>query len=49
MDARRVYSVPTDRRDGVICNQRVILNCFYSAKHPLYLFNFQPDRSDPLS
>src|SRR5450755_1402366 len=32
MDARRVYSGPTDRNSGVICDQRVMLNGFYSAK-----------------
>ena len=34
MDARRVYSGPTDRNSGVICDQRVMLNGFYSAKLP---------------
>jgi hypothetical protein len=33
MDARRVYSGPTDRNSGVICDQRVMLNGFYSAKN----------------
>ena len=33
MDARRVYSVPTQRDMGVICDQRVMLNGFYAAKH----------------
>ena len=33
MDARRVYSARTDRSSGVICDQRVMLNGFYSAKH----------------
>lgn len=33
MDARRVYSAPTNRRDGVICDQRIRLNGFYSARH----------------
>ena len=33
MDARRVYSAPVDRSSGVICDQRVMLNGFYSAKH----------------
>jgi hypothetical protein len=38
MDARRVYSGPTDRNGGVICDQRVMLNGFYSAKnYPDYL------------
>ena len=32
MDARRVYSAPTDRSTGVICDQRVMLNGHYSAK-----------------
>ena len=32
MDARRVYSSPTQRATGVICDQRVMLNGFYSAK-----------------
>jgi hypothetical protein len=33
LDARRVYSAPTDRTSGVMCDQRVMLNGFYSAKH----------------
>jgi Domain of unknown function (DUF4372)/Transposase DDE domain len=33
MDARRVYSHPADRTSGVICDQRVMLNGFYSAKN----------------
>jgi len=33
MDARRVYSAATDRSSGVICDQRVMLNGFYSAKN----------------
>jgi hypothetical protein len=33
MDARRVYSVPTDRTSGVICDRRVMLNGYYSAKN----------------
>ena len=32
MDARRVYSSATQRDTGVICDQRVMLNGFYSAK-----------------
>ena len=32
MDARRVYSSATQRDTGVICDQRVLLNGFYSAK-----------------
>ncbi len=38
MDARRVYSATTDRTSGVICDQRVMLNGFYSArKYPEHL------------
>jgi hypothetical protein len=33
MDARRVYSANTDRTSGVICDQRVMLNGYYSAKN----------------
>jgi len=33
MDARRVYSHAADRANGVICDQRVMLNGFYSAKY----------------
>jgi hypothetical protein len=32
-DARRVYSMPVERASGVICDQRVMLNGFYAAKH----------------
>src|ERR1019366_7054364 len=32
MDARRVYSATVDRITGVICDQRVMLNGYYSAK-----------------
>ncbi len=32
MDARRVYSAPTDQGTGVIADQRVMLNGHYSAK-----------------
>jgi hypothetical protein len=32
MDARRVYSAPTQRDTGVICDQRVMLNSPHSAK-----------------
>jgi hypothetical protein len=32
MNARRVYSAPTDRSTGVICDQRIALNGFYVAK-----------------
>ena len=38
MDARRVYSYPTDRSTGVICDQRVMLNGYHSArKYPEHL------------
>ena len=38
MDARRVYSTPTERDTGVICDQRVMLNGYYSArKYPEHL------------
>ena len=37
-DARRVYSAPTDRSTGVISDQQVMLNGFYSArKYPEHL------------
>jgi|SRR5450631_10345 hypothetical protein len=32
MDARRVYSADIDRATGVICDQRVMLNGYYSSK-----------------
>ena len=32
MDARRVYSATTERTTGVLCDQRVMLNGYYSAK-----------------
>jgi hypothetical protein len=32
MDARRVYSVATDRSTGVICDQSIALNGFYISK-----------------
>ena len=38
MDARRVYSAPNERGTGVICDQRVMLNGYYSArKYPEHL------------
>ena len=38
MDARRVYSHPADRSNGVICDQRVMLNGLHSAqKYPDHL------------
>jgi hypothetical protein len=33
LDARRVYSAPTDRSKGVICDQTITLNGFYSRQH----------------
>jgi hypothetical protein len=33
MDARRVYSRPADRPTGVICDQSIALNGFYSSQH----------------
>ena len=32
MDARRVYSSPTDRSTGIICDQRILLNGFYISQ-----------------
>lgn len=32
MDARRVYSAATDRSSGIICDQQVMLNGYYSAR-----------------
>jgi hypothetical protein len=38
MDARRVYSAPTVRSTGVICDQSIALNGFYISKdYPEYL------------
>ncbi len=38
MNAHRVYSYPVDRSAGVICDQRVMLNGYYSAKdYPAHL------------
>ena len=38
MDARRVYSAPTDRSTGVISDQQVMLNGYYTArKYPEHL------------
>jgi hypothetical protein len=38
MSARRVYSAAADRRTGVVCDQRVMLNGYYSArKYPEHL------------
>ena len=33
MDARRVYSMPADREQGIICDQRIALNGFYACQH----------------
>ncbi len=33
MDARRLYSAPTDRSTGLICDQTIVLNGFYSSQH----------------
>jgi hypothetical protein len=33
MDARRVYSAPSDRSNGIVCDQRVRLNGYYAEKH----------------
>jgi hypothetical protein len=33
LDARRVSSQPVDRGQGLVCDQRVALNGFYSARH----------------
>jgi hypothetical protein len=32
MDARRVYSAPTDRTTGIICDQTIRLNGFYASR-----------------
>jgi len=32
INARRVYSVPTDRQSGVICDQKIVLNVFRSHR-----------------
>jgi hypothetical protein len=38
MDARRVYSAPTDRDTGVICDQTIALNGYYISKdYPEYM------------
>jgi len=33
MDARRLYSAPTDRNTGLICDQTIALNGYYSSQH----------------
>jgi hypothetical protein len=38
LDARRLYSAPVDRSTGLICDQTIALNGFYSAQdYPAYL------------
>lgn len=38
MDFRRVYSAPSDREQGIICDQTIALSGFYTQKHyPLHL------------
>ena len=38
LDSRRVYSAPTDRSAGVICDQTIVLNGFYaSTDYPEHL------------
>ena len=32
LDARRLYSAPTDRTTGIICDQTIALNGFYSQR-----------------
>jgi hypothetical protein len=32
MDAHRVYSLPTDRSTGIVCDQRIALNGFYISQ-----------------
>ena len=32
MDAHRVYSMPTDRNTGIICDQRITLDGFYTSQ-----------------
>lgn len=38
LDARRLYSAPVDRSSGLICDQTIALNGFYSSQdYPAYL------------
>mgnify|MGYP003393074737 CR=1 FL=1 len=38
MDAHRIYSSPTDRSTGIICNQTIALDGFYTKKdYPQHL------------
>ena len=32
MDARRVYSMPSDRNTGIICDQRIAMDGFYASQ-----------------
>ncbi len=48
MDARRLYSMPTERAAGMICDQRVALNGYYSARaypEPLRRIRFKDPES----
>ena len=48
MDARRVYSAPTDRLAGVICDQAIAMNGFYISKdYPEHLRRIR--YKDPIS
>ena len=52
LTAHRVYSMPTDRRTGIICDQRIALDGFYAKQHyPAHLrrvrFN-DPQTGTPL-
>jgi hypothetical protein len=33
MDARRVYSAPTDRTAGIVCDQTIALDGHYTSQH----------------
>ena len=33
LDARRLYSAPTDRASGIICDQTIALNGYYTRQH----------------
>ena len=49
MDSRRVYSAPADRGHGIICDQTIALNGFYSSKgYPEYLrrIRFRDEKLD---
>ena len=52
LDARRLYSAATERGDGVICDQTIALNGFYSSQHyPTHLRRIRfkdPDRGQRL-